>query len=260
MPNLSRPLDGVRVAVTRPLPQAEDLAGLLREAGADVVIAPLIRLEAPVDGEPLRAAIRDLAAFDWIVFSSANGVSRFMAALTREGVGAGALREVGVACVGPATAAVARAHGLQVAVIPDEYVGDAIASALAARTDLRGKRILLARAAAARAALPERLRDEGAIVCDVAVYRSTGDAAGVTLLQRHIAEGAVDAITLTSGSAVRYFVKSVGLPGKAVIAVIGPVSGAAARDHGLDVVIEAQPHTTEGLVAGLVKYFAPKRT
>lgn len=251
----ARSLEGIRIAVTRPQPQAEDLARVLRAAGAVVVVAPLIRIVAPRDAEPLRAAVRAIATFDWIVFSSVNGIERFVAALEQGGSTSAVMKGIPVACVGPVTAAMARRHGLDVAAMPDEFVGDAIADALTARGDLRGKRILLARAGGARSALPQRLHAEGAIVSDVEVYRSEGDPDGAALLERHIANDELDAITLTSASAVKYFVEAVETAGHTIVAVIGPVTAAAARSHGLDVAVEAEPHTTEALVAGLIDYF-----
>jgi uroporphyrinogen III methyltransferase / synthase len=247
-------LKGLRIAVTRAAAQAEELAAPLRAAGAEVILTPLIRIVGAGDTPEIRQSLESLHEFDWIVFTSVNGVDLFAQALAR----AGRVLAPGgtsIACVGPATAATARAHGWQASVIPEEFVGHAIADALAARADLAGRRILLPRAAGARAELPERLRAAGAAVTEVELYRSAMDEAGAARLRAHIEGDGLDLLTFTSGSTVRYFTQAVGGPGRAKIAVIGPMTADAARRGGLDVQIQAEPHTTAGLVAAIVQHF-----
>lgn len=251
-------LRDVRIAVTRPAAQAEELAQPLRELGAQVVITPLIRIVATGDNEVLRKALHELESFDWIIFSSANGVDVFVNALRAAGRELSALRG-SIACVGPATAAAARSYGLQTSVMPESFVGEAIAEALSAREDLAGRRVLIARAGGARQELPARLAATGAIVADVELYRSAVDEEGARILREHIYKGAVDVVTFTAASAVRHFVQEVGDPGSTLIAVIGPVTAEAARELGLDVHIEASSHTAEGLVAAIAKHFAATR-
>ena len=250
-------LDGIRIAVTRAAPQAEDLAHPLRAAGADVVLTPLIRIVPAEDTGPVRAAIGRLEEFDWIVFTSANGVDLFADAVNQYGGSLGGARAA-IACVGPATAAAALRHGLETSVIPDEFVGHAIADALAGHGDVRGKRILLARAGGARAELPDRLRGAGANVSDVELYRAVPDEEGAMRLRSRIESEHVDLVTFTSASTVLYFTQAVGTAGRARIAVIGPLTADAARRAGLSVHIEADPHTSEGLVAAIIRYFREK--
>jgi uroporphyrinogen-III synthase len=247
-------LKGLRVAVTRAASQAEDLAAPLRAAGAAVLPTPLLRIVPAGDTPEIAAAIGQLAEYDWIVFTSVNGVDVFAEALARAGA-ASAPNRASIACVGPATAAAARKHGWTASVIPEEFVGHAIADALATRADLAGSRILLARAGGARAELPERLRALGAFVTDAELYHSALDEAGAKRLRAHIENDEVDLLTFTSGSTVRYFTQAVGGPGRAMVAVIGPMTADAARRCGLRVEIEAEPHTTAGLVAAIVQHF-----
>jgi uroporphyrinogen-III synthase len=247
-------LKGLRVAITRAAAQAEDLAAPLRAAGAEVLLTPLIRIVPSGDAPEIATAIEQLPAYDWIVFTSVNGVDVFAEALARAGA-AIAPDRASIACVGPATAAAARKHGWTASVIPEEFVGHAIADALAARADLAGSRILLARAGGARAELRERLLALGAIVTDTELYHSDLDEAGAMRLRAHIENDEVDLLTFTSGSTVRYFTQAVGGPGRAKVAVIGPLTADAARQCGLSVEIAAQPHTTAGLVAAIVQHY-----
>lgn len=250
-------LTGIRIAVTRAAEQAEELVRALRIRGADVVATPLIRISPRIDEDEVRAAMVKLDDYDWIVFTSVNGVDLFMRAL--QSAGEDIRSAAGVACVGPATAAAAVRHGLEPSVIPDEYVGRAIADALAQRVQLDGLRILLARAEGGNADLPERLRAGGATVADLQLYRTSPDADGARALRAELAEGALDLITFTSGSTIRYFTELVGRPGRAKVAVIGPVTADAARSAGIDVDIVGVPHTTGGLVGAIAGYFEENR-
>jgi uroporphyrinogen-III synthase len=247
-------LGGVRIAVTRAAAQAEELAGPLRAAGADVVMTPLIRIVPTGDSSEMRESLDALPRYDWIIFTSTNGVDLFAEAAHRAGRDITNTRAA-IACVGPATAAAAKKHGMKPSVIPDEFVGHAIADALAARGDLAGQRILLARAGRAREELPERLREAGASVSEVQLYYSAMDEDGARALRARIEAQEVDLLTFTSGSTVRYFKEAVGTTGRAKVAVIGPLTADAATRSGMTVDIEANPHTTEGLVAAITRYF-----
>ena len=251
-----KPLSGVRIAVTRPEPQAEELAAPLRELGAHVVSAPLIRIVPTWDTPRARSAVQRAADFDWIVFSSANGVDLFVEAARKYGTWSGL--HASVACVGPATAEVARRHGLQPAVVPEEHSGAGLAGALIERGLVDGRRILLARAAGGGEALPRLLEAAGASVTDIELYYSAPDPEVARLLKERLNADSLDLVTFTSGSAVRYFVESTGHPSRALVAVIGPVTAKTARDLGLGVAIEAKPHTTDGLVAAIRRHFEEK--
>jgi uroporphyrinogen III methyltransferase/synthase len=248
-------LSGARIAVTRPAAQSRELVALLEEQGAQVVVCPLIRIDPGVDAEAVRRVWRDFDDFAWLIFTSANGVDQFMRLVAEAKSPGLSFRGKHIACVGPATADAARGHGLAVDVVPAAFTGDAIAEALAGTGDLRGKRVLIARARGGGAGLPAGLRAAGALVDDLELYRSVADPQGARQLAALAAAGQVDVVTFTSGSAVRYFADTITTPGNLTVAVIGPSTAEVARSCGLRVDIEANPHTTAGLVTAILEHF-----
>lgn len=250
------------MVVTRARAQAEGFAGALEALGAEVVLAPLIRCVGPADPAPLLRAAREVERYDWVVFTSVNGVEGFWDALREVGRDARVFEGVGIACVGPATAAAVEDRGVRVAVMPERHVAEAVVEALSTaaggreatggRPVLAGQRILLPLAADARPVLAEGLAARGARVERVEAYRSVPDPAGAAVLRRELAGAGADVITFTAASTVAAFVDGVGGdPRGALIAAIGPVTAAAARRHGLPVAIVAENHTIPGLVAAL---------
>lgn len=141
-----RPLQGRRIAVTRPRGQAEPLARELERWGAEAILCPTIRIADREGGELLRALAR-LDAFDWVVFTSANGVRAFWDALGEVGSAGRLPGHMRVAAIGPATARALERRGVDAEIVPEEYVAEAVAEALTRRGDLSGARILLPRAA-----------------------------------------------------------------------------------------------------------------
>ncbi|MFW6079861.1 MAG: uroporphyrinogen-III synthase [Gemmatimonadota bacterium] len=254
------PLAGLRVAVTRPRGQAAALARALDARGAEPVICPLIRIAAPSNREPLRRAAREAEGYDWIVLTSVNGVERLAAALREAGEepasALGPPRRV--ACIGPATASALKRRGVEPAVVPDEYVAEAVLEAIVeASGTLTGSRILLPRAAGARAVLREELERRGADVEEVEAYRAARDEAGAAALREAVARGALDIVTFTASSTVERFVAALG-PEEAAsaaramrIATIGPITAETARRHGLAVDVQATEYTIPGLVDAL---------
>jgi len=261
---LRAPLAGRRIVVTRPREQAGDLVHALQALGADVVHAPTIHIEPLSDLEPLRRALSHLAEYRWTVFTSQNSVHVVFEHLPAWGVSARDFAKTRIAAIGPATADSLTARGVRVELLPDGFVAEALVTALAAQGggDLRGARILLPRAAAARDVLPEGLRAVGAVVDVVPVYRTVAALAGPdgAALAAELLAGRIDVVTFTSSSTVHHFVQAVGAgtarSGRFVAAVIGPVTAATARHYGLPVKIEAAEFTTAGLVDALVGYFA----
>jgi uroporphyrinogen III methyltransferase / synthase len=245
--------------VTRAPAQAGELVRALEELGAEVVAAAAIRIEPLADLEPLRAALTDPGRYDWIVFTSQNTVQvvcdRLGAAyLTPPHVGRAA-----VAAIGPATATALLQHGITPDLVPAEFVAEAVVAAMAARGELRGKRVLVPSARAARDALPVGLRSHGAVVDVIPVYdtvREAGDGRG---LATEILARRIDAVTFTSSSTVRGFVELVGreaaTSGRFAAAVLGPVTAATAGELGLTVAVEADPYTVPALVRALARYF-----
>jgi uroporphyrinogen III methyltransferase/synthase len=247
-----RPLSGKRIVVTRARAQASGIAARLRELGAEVVQLPVIRIAAPDDPAPLRRAAEEAGAFDWIVFTSANGVERFFAALAEAGKDARALGGVRACAIGPATAAELARHGIRADLVPDEFVAEAALQALSAAAELAGRRILIPRAAEARSVLPDGLRARGAEVVEVAAYRTVRDGSGAEGVRTRLDAGEIDWVTFTASSTVRSFAALLGADaGKARVASIGPITSATLRELGMPVDVEAEEYTIPGLVQAL---------
>jgi uroporphyrinogen-III synthase len=244
-------LSGRRVVVTRPEEQAEGLCSRLRALGAEPVEFPVIAIAPPEPGGPLDQALARLSSYDWLIFTSVNGVECFWARLAApEALAAGPVRfpAAKVAAIGPATAAALRRRGVQVCLVPAEYRAEAILDEIG---DVAGQVILLPRADIARPALADGLRARGAQVDEVPAYHTvpaTPAAAALDALR-----AGVDVITFTSSSTVRNFVaQTAGLSyGDPLIACIGPVTAATARELGLRVDVVAREYTIEGLLEAL---------
>lgn len=250
------PLRGVTVMITRPRLQAAPMAEDLERLGARVILFPAIRIEEPDDPAPLRAAVARADTFDWIVFTSVNGVERFWSELREQGGDTRRLAGVSLCAIGPATAAAIEMEGARADLVPDEYVAEAVVDALASETALTGSRILLPRAQVARRILPDALRAGGAEVVEAAAYRTLPDRAEAERARAAIEGGQVDVVTFTSSSTVRSYVELLGpATGGAKIASIGPITSAAAREAGLDVDLEAAEYTVPGLIRAIVEHF-----
>ena len=247
-----KPLENKRILVTRPRAQAAELCDKLVAQGALPIVFPTIEIAPLDDYTALDRAIRHLAQYQWIIFTSVNGVKAFWDRL--DVIGGGITPTMRVAAIGPATASALQAHDVTVTLIPDEYVAEAIIESIGA---VQGQRILLPRADIARETLAVELQQRGALVDEIAAYRTLPaqpDPNGLIELRR-----GVDVITFTSASTVRNFVALVGrasIPPQAFIACIGPITANTAREFDLRVDIQATDYTTDGLVAALVKHFA----
>lgn len=245
------PLFGRRIVVTRTRTQASSLAHRLRRLGADVVQVPAIEIVDPDDGgAALRDALASIDGYDWLVVTSPNGAGRVCAEVRD----ARALAGVQVAAIGPGTAAALRAHNIEADLVPERFVAEGLLEAFPAPPD-GGGRVLLARAAEARDVLPDGLAAAGWHVDVVAAYRTV--PATVTDEQRERI-AAADTITFTSSSTVSNTVAALGadaLP--PVVACIGPVTADTARSFGIEVAVEADVHTIDGLVAALCDHGGP---
>jgi uroporphyrinogen III methyltransferase/synthase len=246
------PLEGRRVVVTRARAQASELSAALRGRGAEVVELPTIRVEPIPGGAAIDAACAAIGAFDLIVLTSVNGVDQLFARLGERGRDARALRaDATVVAIGPATGARLEGHGVRADLVPARFTAEGILEALAGR-DLAGRRALVARAEEARPDLVRGLRDLGADVDEVALYRTLIEAPGDDELR---AARAADYVTFTSSSTVRNYVALVGPrhgdDGPRVVS-IGPITSATARGAGLPVHAEAREHTIHGLLEALV--------
>jgi uroporphyrinogen III methyltransferase/synthase len=245
------PLFGKRIVVTRAREQAGTLSKMLRELGADAVELPTIQIEPAGDYGALDGAIANLRNYDWLIFTSVNGVRFFLERLDRSHSDLRAIR-AGLCAIGPATRDALEQFHLKVDITAERYVAEGLLDALS-EYDLAGARILVARAAVARDLLPKELERRGAHVDVVEAYTTVSPP---DLKQRAAALIATSPgwITFTSSSTVRNLVEAIGaaaLEGTRC-ASIGPVTSATLREYGLNPAVEAAQYTIEGLIAALV--------
>lgn len=258
-----RPLHGRRILISRPRAQADKFSRLLKELGAETLIAPTIHI-APLDEwGALDAAILELDAYAWVIFTSVNGVRFFADRLLElehdaRSFGKGA----NILAIGPATARALEDNlHLKVDGVPDRYVAEGILDMLAIE-NLKGKRILVPRALEARAVLPEKLRKMGAEVDVVPAYRTLmAEDTDVEWIRSEISEDQVEMVTFTSSSMVQNFVEMLGeeFVGKRMkrvaVASIGPITSAKARELGLEPQVEAEVSTIPGLARAIVDFY-----
>lgn len=252
-------LAGRRIVITRRAEQAGALRRALEARGARVIEFPTIALALPRSWKPADKAIGRLDRYHSVIFTSVNGVERFLARLRRHDTARRALTRARLAAIGPATARALRACGFRVSVVPDDYRAEGLLKALG--RGWRGRRVLLARAAKARDVLPRMLRRRGARVDVVAVYRTVVPRTSRSRIANVFGDAKPDAITFTSSSTVRNFFALLGrkrarraLRGVAV-ASIGPVTSRTVRALGLKVAVEAKPYTVAALVRAIDSYF-----
>jgi uroporphyrinogen III methyltransferase/synthase len=237
-----RPLFGRRIVVTRAREQASTLRTRLEELGAEVIELPSIAIE-PVDFE-----LPDLDQFGWLVFTSANGVEAFFdRGLARAGLDTRALGGLRVAAIGPGTSDSLARRGIRVDLVPERFVAESLLAAFPdPETD--GEQVLIARAESARDVLPQGLAAGGYSVAVLGVYRTVPVEPDPADLAR-VRAGEVDAVTFTSSSTVSNFCDAVGpVVAAPCVVSIGPVTSDTARERGLTVTAEADPHTIAGLV------------
>jgi uroporphyrinogen III methyltransferase/synthase len=252
-----RPLFGQRIVVTRAREQAGPLVSRLLELGAEVLEIPTIKIVPPEEKRPLVEALEGLGEYEWVVFTSVNGVSAFFDALLKAYEDIRAFGMVRVAAVGPGTAAKLKELHLRVDVTPEEAVGRAIASALAKFESIENLRILLPRAEQANPDLPRALEALGAIVDDVPCYRTVAETEDRTGAGEQLLESGADWITFTSGSTVDHFHARFDLPAlvqrfpQIKCASIGPETSKRLVALGLKPALEPRTHTIEGLVEAL---------
>lgn len=257
----SKPLFGKGVVITRPEKQADDLAKLLIREGAHPIHFPTIKIVPPSNWRDLDTAIKNLEDYDWLIFTSANGVSFFFERMYAKKKDIRDLKGIKICCIGPATARQVQDKGIGVDLVPKEFISEGILKSFS-RTNLKGKNILVARAAKARDVLPEGLKKLGAQVDVVTAYETVGSGKKKKDMEDLFKENQVDVITFTSSSTVNNFIKITGggfkLPQGVKIACIGPVTAAAAKKAGFPVDIHQEEYTMEGLVDALKKFFGKK--
>jgi len=243
-------LFGKRIVVTRAAEQAGALGARLTALGAGVIELPTIEIRPPADPAPLERAIAELDAYDWLIFTSANGVRYFTEALDRSARDLRALR-ARVCAIGPATRDAVETLHLKVDLIGKEYVAEGLLDAFSAHA-LAGARVLLPRAAVARDLVPAELAKRGARVDVVEAYRTVAPQ-GLAARIGEVFTRRPDCITFTSSSTVKNFVAAAGaeILGGVAAASIGPITTRTARDLGIGIAVEASPYTVDGLVRAI---------
>jgi uroporphyrinogen III methyltransferase / synthase len=252
-----RPLSGKRIVVTRTRKQASELSNRLRALGAEIVELPTIRIEPPTDVREFAELVQDAHSYDWIVFTSPNGVEAFFEMFFKLYDDAREIGGVRIAAIGPATAQRVKDYHLHVDLQPEEFVAEAIVREFAKQGGVENLRILIARAEKARDVLPKELSGLGAIVDEGFAYRTVPETRDATGARRRLLEEGADLITFTSSSAVENFV-ALGLPWPKgmQVASIGPVTSKTAREQGLKIDIQARRYDIEGLVEAIRGFFA----
>ena len=252
-----RPFFGQRIVVTRTREQASQLSWQLLELGADVLEIPTIKIQPPDERRPLVEALQGIGEYDWLVFTSPNGVTSFFEYFFKAFDDVRALGNVHIAAVGPATAAKLKELHLRVDVTPEAYITKEITAALKKFESMENLRVLIARAQVANPELPKALEDMGAIVDDLAVYKTVPETEDRTGAAARLQEDGADWITFTSSSTVENFHARFDLPKllnkfpQTKLASIGPETSKAIAALGLNPTLEAKQHTIDGLVRSL---------
>ncbi len=250
---MRRPLEGKRIVITRAREQSAETATTLREFGAVPVIFPTIQF-APLKSaiEPLTTALNEIQSYDWMLFTSQNGVRFFDQLLWQiyakyDGLSFG--KRTKIAAVGKKTAALLDRRGFHVDLVPDAFIGERLVEALG---DVRGLRVLLPRAKKGRPEIVEMLWERGAAVDEIALYDTiSADPTPDALAEL---EKGFDAILFTSPSTVKGYIPQVVNP-NVVVGCIGEVTRRAAEAHNFTVNITPEESTMDGLIAALIEYY-----
>src|SRR4030095_2497630 len=254
-------LRGKRILVTRARSQALSLVQRIESLGGEVVEFPTIEIRPPESYGPLDQAIKQIASYDWLIFTSVNGVEQFLTRYENVGKNIANLAGIEVGAIGPETARRLTAAQIEPTFVPKQYQAEGILEGLSSETVL-GKRILIPRAAKARDILPETLRRWGARVDVVEAYQTVLPQVDVSALCRLLREGTIDMITFTSSSTATNFaimLRDQALPrllSRAVVACIRPITRKTVEDLGMRPEIVSEEFTIPGLVRAMVDYFS----
>ncbi len=257
----TRPLMGQCIVVTRAREQASDLVKRLSDLGAECLECPTIKVSPPQDVKPLDRAMENLSSYDWLIFTSVNGVNFFFERLFQKNKDVRALKDIHTAVIGPATEKRLFDFGLKSDIVPESYRAESVVKAFAGK-DVTGRKILLPRAKEARPVLPLELKKMGAVVDEVTAYCTHAVKDNTDVLSARLKERSIDMITFTSSSTVKNFralfpnedLKD--LMRGVTIASIGPVTADTARDLGFDVHIIAESYTIPGLCQAILTHFS----
>ena len=262
---MDKPLQGRTVVVTRAASQADELSTLLEDYGATVLICPTIEIREPDSYERLDEALDHLYGYDWLIFTSKNGVEFFLKRLTNRGLSVGDLDEIRVCAIGQKTADKLHDAHVHVDIVPSESTGEGVFAALTeflgGPESLQGLNILLPRAAVGRDYLPKALADAGARVDVVTAYQTVLPENFDRGRVRAMLAGSGDCIAFTSPSTIKNLAKLFDTPdlGNAlpgvVIACIGPVTAATATEYGLKVDVQPTQQNVNDLAQAIAHYY-----
>jgi uroporphyrinogen III methyltransferase/synthase len=259
----NRPLFGKKIVITRARAQASGMVSTLNNLGAQCIEIPTIKIDPPVDLTPLKTAIETIEHYDWLVFTSVNGVKFFFETLFDMGKDVRVLGHLKFACIGPVTKERLSDYGIISDILPETYRAESVVKAFSG-VDIKNKKVLLPRAKKARTILPEELTRMGARIDDVVAYETGLCDDGKVELIEHLKNNEIDAITFTSSSTVSNFFSLIKETDKktvlknVAIASIGPITSGTARSLGIEPDIEAKEYTIPGLTQALLDYFAAK--
>ena len=253
----ARPLFGRRIVITRSRAQASKLSGALRDLGADVYELPLIRREAPPDLREFGELVQDAHGYEWIVFTSANGVDAFFEMFYKLYDDA---REIGgakFAAVGAATAARIKEHRFHVDLVAENFHAESLAETFREKTGVENVKMLVIRPEETSGALAAELGKMGAIVDEAIAYRTMPETDDRTRARERLAAEGADLAVFTSSSTVRnFFAQKIVYPEGLKFASIGPVTTKSLAEQGVEPAVEAARHDVEGLVEAIRGYFA----
>lgn len=246
-----RPLFGQRIIVTRPVRQAEKLACLLEEQGAEVILQPAIEISPPNDWQQVDDVLNRLHHFDWLVFASVNGVRQILDRLSAVGRDVRALAGLRLASIGPGTTAELQRYSLEPDLQPARSRAESLAAALVEHAN--GKSFLLARGSRGREVLAEQLEAAGGVVESLAVYRSTDVAAADPEVLRRLAGGEIDWVTVTSSATAGAVIDLLGTHlQNCRLASISPITSEVLRERGFEPAVEAEHYSMQGLCDAIV--------
>ena len=254
-------LAGRKILITRAREQSGDFANQLKKMGAEVIEFPTIEIIPPTTWMELDRAIDQLNSYDWIIFTSTNGVNFFFERLREKGKDDPLRPSLKICAIGPATAYQLKERGIQVDYVPKEYVAESVLKGFGEMA-IKGRRMLLARAKEARDVLPRGLRKMGAVVDVVVAYQTVKPKGGLRRLKKLLGDGGIDVITFTSSSTVNYFAELLKredmkkLSEHFVVACIGPITARTATRWGMKVRIQPREYTIPALTQAIGKYFS----
>ena len=256
----NRPLSGRRILITRPRHQAEEFRGRLVAFGAEVIAFPTIEIRDPSSWESLDRAIRAIESYQWLVFTSANGVQKFFSRYQQLERDVRDLKGIQIAAIGSATERTLGERGLKVQILPDEFKAEGLLQSLRGKV-LKGSRILIPRAKIARDVLPIELQKQGAQVDVVEAYETASPYEGRERLELLLEERPLDMIVFTSSSTVTNLAE-MARPGilrdtlkNTAVAAIGPITKQAAEGQGLEVQVQPSQYTIPALVDAIVSFY-----